>query len=195
MMIRHPTRTLILAKHAMPELVAAMPPRDWRLGPDGEAQARALALRLREHSPVALVSSEEPKAQRTAELVGAELGVPFSTRAGLEEFDRPALPLLTSNEHARLNAPIFTQPTRRVLGRESGAEAARRFEAALAALLETERSSETLGIISHGTVIALLIAAHNRLDGFELWKELSCTAFVVVTYPGFGLVGGVRAPR
>lgn len=127
--------------------------------------------------------------------MAAELGVPFSTRAGLEELDRPALPILPASEHASLNAPIFSEPTRRVLGRESGAEAARRFEAALTGLLDTERAHDKLAIISHGTVIALLVATHNPVDGFQLWSELGCAAFVAVTYPGFGLVGGIDRPR
>ena len=105
------------------------------------------------------------------------------------------MPLLPADEHSALNAPIFSEPARPVLGRESGAAAAERFEAAVSALIEAERVHDTLVIISHGTVIALLVAAHNPVDGLWLWKELSCASFVVLTNPGFKLVGGVACSR
>jgi broad specificity phosphatase PhoE len=183
---------VVLVKHAMPTLEAGVPAREWRLGADGEAQARALGDRLRSFAPFALFSSPEPKAVRTAELVGAELGSSSRIWQGLEEFDRPALPLLTADEHAALNAPIFRDLARPVLGRESGADALRRFEAALVSLVDARQTDETLVIISHGTVIALLVSAHNDVDGFQLWRELSCASFVVLTYPGFELASGVE---
>jgi broad specificity phosphatase PhoE len=186
------TRQIVLVKHALPTLDASVAAREWRLGADGEAQARALAGRLRSFAPSALFSSPEPKAARTAELVGMGLGLVHRIGQGLEEFDRPVLPLLPAGEHAALNAPIFSEPDRQVLGRESGAAALRRFEAALAALVDAERAPGTLVIISHGTVIALLVAAHNDVDGFHLWRELSCASFVVLTYPGFGLTSPVE---
>jgi broad specificity phosphatase PhoE len=179
-------------KHALPTLEGGVAAREWRLGPEGEAQARELAARLRSFAPFALFSSPEPKAQRTAEIVGAELDVSARTQTGLEEFDRPALPLLPASEHAALNAQIFSDPSRRVLGRESGAEARSRFETTVTALARSERMPGPLVIVSHGTVIALLVSAHNDTDGFQLWRELSCSAFVVVTYPGFELVSGVE---
>jgi broad specificity phosphatase PhoE len=185
-------RRVVLVKHAMPALEAGVAPREWRLGADGEAQARDLGGRLRSFAPFALFSSPEPKAARTAEVVGAELGLSFSRWQGLEELDRPVLPLLRASEHAALNSPIFSDPARRVLGSESGAEALRRFEAAVVALLGATRTPEPLVIISHGTVIALLVSAHNDVDGFQLWRELECASFVVLSYPGFELASGIE---
>jgi broad specificity phosphatase PhoE len=187
-----PPRRIVLVKHALPILDSDVPPRDWRLGAEGEAQAVALAARLRSFAPFQLRSSREPKALRTAEIVGRELALSSAAAAGLEEFDRPVLPLLPTAEHAALNAPIFSDPTRRVLGRESGAEALQRFRSALGALIASEPSPEPLVIISHGTVISLLVAAHNAIDGFQLWRELSCASFVVLGHPGFKLVSGVE---
>jgi broad specificity phosphatase PhoE len=185
-------RRIVLVKHALPTLEAGVPAREWQLNKDGEAQARGLAARLHSFMPFELTSSHEPKARRTAEIVASELGMPFRAQVGLEEFDRPALPLLPANEHTALNAPIFSDLSRRVLGRESGAEAMQRFRAAVVSLIDANRLSEPLVIISHGTVIALLVSAHNDVDGFQLWRELSCASFLVVTYPGFKLVSGVE---
>jgi broad specificity phosphatase PhoE len=187
-----PPRRVVLVKHALPVLEADVPARDWRLGAEGEAQARQLAARLRSFVPFELRSSSEPKARRTAEIVASELALATSAVAGLDEFDRPALPILPASEHAALNARIFSDPERRVLGRESAAEALQRFSGALSALLAAEPSRDPLVIVTHGTMISLFVAAHSDVDGFQLWRELSCPSFVVLTYRGFALVSGVE---
>jgi broad specificity phosphatase PhoE len=181
-------RRIVLVKHALPTLEAGVAPRRWRLAPEGEHQARRLARELRDFESFRLVSSQEPKAARTAQIVGAELGVPFTTHAGLEEFDRPALPFLTPEEHAAINAPIFEQPSRRVLGEESGVDALARFNLALTTLIAETPEDRHLVAVTHGTVIALLVAAHNRVDGFQLWRQLTCPSFVVLAWPNLELL-------
>jgi broad specificity phosphatase PhoE len=182
-------RQVILVKHALPVLDDTVPAREWRLGAEGEAQAGLLAQRLREKAPFRLVSSPEPKAARTAEILSAALGLSSAVREGLEEFDRPVLPLLSKPEHAALNAAIFAEPSRRVLGRESGAEALARFSRALAAAVADAPPALPLVAVTHGTVIALLVAAHNSgVDGFDLWKRLTCPSFVVLGWPRLELV-------
>jgi broad specificity phosphatase PhoE len=181
-------RSIILVKHALPTLEAAVPARQWRLAPGGEAQSRRLARELIEFQPLRLVCSTEPKALRTAEIVAEELSLPLAQQVGLEEFDRPALPLLSRAEHAALNAPIFAEPQRRVLGKECGDGALRRFRAALDAALADTPEDQHLVAVTHGTVIALLVAAHNRVDGFELWQRLACPSFVVLGLPKLELL-------
>src|SRR4051812_34023473 len=124
-------RYVVLVKHALPILRAEVPPRLWHLGPEGELQATRIARQLAKFQPCTLACSREPKAVRTAELVAAELGIGLRVVDGLEEFDRPALPLVSAAEHARLNAQIFEEPSRAVLGSESAAHALARFSAGL----------------------------------------------------------------
>jgi broad specificity phosphatase PhoE len=170
----------------MPVFDAAAPPRMWSLGPEGERQAGRLANALRRFAPLRLVSSAEPKAMRTAELVAAALAIRTATTAGLEEFDRPAMPWMTKEQHERSNAPIFEKPATRILGHESGDEALARFSRAIDA--ELGRTSDpALAVITHGTVTALFVAAHNPVDGFELWKSLACGSFVVLDVPSMAL--------
>jgi broad specificity phosphatase PhoE len=175
----------------MPELVPGVAARHWQLAAEGERQARELARTLREQlepHPFRLLSSPEPKATRTAQIVAAELGVAVTVQAGLEELDRPVLPLWSPDEHAARNAPIFADPARRVLGDESGAQALARFEQALfAAVAETPDERDVVAV-THGTVIALFVAAHAGGDGFRLWQRLRCSSFVVLAWPSLELI-------
>jgi broad specificity phosphatase PhoE len=178
---------IVLVKHAQPVLDAAVPPRDWHLGAEGAQQAARLARRLEQFVPFALASSREPKALETADIVGLELNVPMEVIDGLEEFDRPALPLMSPAERERINARIFDAPSERVLGTESAAEALTRFSQGVANALELARDTDTLVLVTHGTVISLFVAAHNDVDARELWKGLQCASFVVLALPGFRL--------
>jgi broad specificity phosphatase PhoE len=185
---------IVLVKHAQPVLDAAVPPRDWQLGAEGEEQAARLARRLEEFAPFALASSREPKALKTAEIVGRAFSLPVDAIDGLEEFDRPALPLMSPAERERINAQIFESPLQRVLGNESAAEALARFSQGVTTALGRAADSRTVVLITHGTVMSLFVAAHNDVDARELWKRLQCASFVVLALPGFRLTHAMGTP-
>lgn len=177
---------LVLVKHAMPVLDPSRAAREWQLGAEGDLQSKRLASRLRAFAPLRLVTSPEPKASTTGQLVAAELGLHVSSVEALREFDRPVLPLVSKAEHERQNAPIFADLTRPVLGAESGRDALNRFSAAVGAEL-ARTVAQSLVVITHGTMISLFVAAHNQVDAFELWRELTCPSLVVLDVPSFSL--------
>lgn len=189
--------TLILVKHALPVIDASKPAKEWQLSAEGELQTEVLAERLRTFAPLRMIASPEPKAMTTAELVAAKLHVGVHVVDDLREFDRPRLPLLSKEDHARANAEIFANPHQRVLGNESARDALARFAAALDAELERSRTP-TLVAITHGTVISLFAGAHNTIDAFALWQQLDCPAYVVLNVPTFSVrevVADAGAPR
>ncbi|WP_437504199.1 hypothetical protein [Sorangium sp. So ce1099] len=63
-----------------------------------------------------------------------------------------------------------------------------RFRAALAAALADTPEDHHLVAVTHGAVIALLVAAHNRVDGFKLWRRLACPSLVVLGLPELELL-------
>jgi broad specificity phosphatase PhoE len=89
-------------------------------------------------------------------------------------------------EHERIVAPIFWDLHTRALGAESGRDALTRFSAAVDAEL-AQTDAPNLVAVTHGTVIWLFVAAHNDIDGFELWKQLACPSFVVLDVPSFSV--------
>ena len=181
----------VLVKHAFPVLDPSRPPLEWRLGPEGEAQAGRLAAALERFAPFRLIASTEPKAVRTAEIVAGIHGLPMATVVGLREIDRPRLPIMSRQAHAELNRGLFTRFESPVVGNESAREARDRFTAAVAEQLRAG-SAENLVVVAHGTVIALLVAAYNPVDAFDLWTRLQCPSFVVLDRGTLALVETVE---
>src|SRR2546426_12664230 len=89
---------LILIKHAQPLIDASKPPEQWRLSEKGRASCAALADALAPHQLKIIISSEEPKARETVELVAAKLNLAHKTAAALHEHDRSNVPHIGSGE-------------------------------------------------------------------------------------------------
>lgn len=184
MAIRH----LVLVKHGSPTLDSETPAREWSLSLRGESEALLLAEQLRTFEPFHLVSSPETKARGTAELIAAVLSTPSRIVDGLREIDRPVLPIMEPAAHRELNRPIFSDPNRAVLGSESANAAVDRFEAAIQG--ELDRSvPANLVAVSHGTVMALLVAKYNPVDGFRFWCDFACGELITLAIPSFRRVG------
>jgi broad specificity phosphatase PhoE len=177
------SRHLILVKHALPVPEPSVPAREWRLGAEGEAQAARLAAQLCDYEPFALFSSNEPKAARTAELMG-----PATAVDALREIDRPILPWMGTEEHKAFNKRLFEDVDVAVVGDESAADALERFEDAVVSVCDGV-SDKNVVAVAHGTVVALFVAHHNAgVDAYDLWQELDCASFVVLALPGFALL-------
>lgn len=178
---------LVLIKHAHPVLDATVPAKAWQLGAQGEAEARQLAVQLQKFLPFELICSTEPKAVQTAEIIGQVLGLAITPQADLHELGRPALPIMPDAEHQAFNARLFESPNQPVVGNESATKALERFSEAITKALSA-CIGETLVVVSHGTVISLLVGQHNSVDSFALWKRLTCASYVVLDVPSLTLL-------
>lgn len=176
---------LILIKHASPDVVPAVPPEQWRLSETGRAACPRLAAALREYGPSVVVSSEEPKAAETGELVARELSVPFHTAPRLREHDRSNVPHLRSGEFISMMEVLFRRPDQLVLGRETATGALKRFRNALDDVIEQHgRDDRTVAVVSHGTVIALMLERVGGRRGFDVWRAMKLPSYAVLRLPG-----------
>jgi broad specificity phosphatase PhoE len=179
-------RKLILIKHAPPEVVPDVPPEQWKLSERGRALCTPLADAVRPHTPAVVVSSTEPKASETGELLGSALGLPFETAPGLHEHDRSNVPHMPSREFISAMELFFRRPGERVLGRETADEAEGRFRGAVTRVLDAHPAGN-VAVVSHGTVIALMVAKASGQSPFRLWRELGLPSFVVLRLPDLAL--------
>lgn len=173
---------LILVKHAQPEIVTGRPPSQWRLSDEGRRSCLTLATRLAAYHPARVVTSPEKRAHETAQRVAQKLGVPLLVNDRLFEHRRDTVPFLPKEQFRQAIQEMMQKPEWRVFGEESAAESLARFSGAIWRLVE-QYPSQTLAVVSHGTVIALFAAACCHLEPFELWSRLGMPAFLVLRTP------------
>jgi broad specificity phosphatase PhoE len=186
-------RKLILIRHSLPEIVPEQPASQWWLSDAGRRRCANLAERLAPHDPAVLVSSLEPKAIETGQIVAAILGIPFKTAANLHEHERRNVGLFAdSNQFQARVVSVFEHPGERILGEETADEAHVRFARAVAGLLE-QHPGGNLAVVTHGTVMSLFVSRAARIAPAPFWKRLGLPAFAVLSLPGLGLLETVES--
>ena len=143
-----------------------MPSQEWRLSEEGRRRCGPLAERVAAYQPQVLVSSPEPKARETAELIAEPLGLDVKLEDGLRETARRTVGWLPRHQLELGIKALFDRPDQIVFGEESANAALNRFEAAVDGL------PERAVVVTHGTVLSLYVAAKTGRDPFELWRSL-----------------------
>ncbi len=173
-------KRLLLIRHGETALNVArvLQPADTPLSERGLAQAEALARRLAGMGVRAILSSDLPRALRTAEAIAAATGAAIETTPLLQErnfgdwrgraYDAMAVDPLTMSA-----APP---------GGESAAAFAQRVGAAFAHVVQrTATFDGALAVVTHGLVIRALLATQVRLaDGVLPPTHLGNTSLSIV---------------
>jgi broad specificity phosphatase PhoE len=103
-------RRLILVRHAAPAKDRSVPARDWLLSSSGRAEADRLAELLAPLAPSVIISSDEPKAQQTAQPLAERLGLAVEVVAGLREHERRTVGYLDDEAFQATMARFFAEP-------------------------------------------------------------------------------------
>jgi broad specificity phosphatase PhoE len=179
---------LILVRHSQPERVVGVPASKWRLSAEGRQRCLSLAYRLAPHQPSRVVTSLEPKAIETGQIIAAILNIPWNSMPDLHEHERPEAVRTLAPEAFRARvADLFEYHDQLVLGTETADQAHKRFAAAIADLL-SHYQEDTLSVVTHGTVMTLFISRATGLEPVSFWKQLGLPAFTVLSLPDLGLV-------
>lgn len=175
-------RKLILVKHSAPEIMPTLPPNRWRLSKEGKARCNVLADKLAEFEPEIIVSSVEPKAMETAQIVASRVNRSVVTIEELDEHQRGVATEWNEEEFQARIAELFRKPGELVYGMETADEAHARFRHAIDRVLK-ENVKGNVVVVSHGTVISLYVTRLARTDAFGFWKRLGLPSFVVLELP------------
>jgi broad specificity phosphatase PhoE len=170
---------LILVKHSLPEIVENIPAREWHLSEKGRLRAEQLAERLVSYHPQFLVSSTEPKAGETAEIVARNLQIPMHIVENLHEHDRSNTAYQSKAEFEEAVREFFANADQLVFGNETADDAHARFSNAVYSVLNGHKG-ETIVIVAHGTVISLFVSRITGISDFQLWSELGLPSLVVL---------------
>ena len=157
---------MLLVRHSLPAPDPSVPSEEWRLSEEGRAICEPLAIQVGAHEPRRLLSSPEPKALETAELIAAVLGLEVEVEDDLRETARRTVGWLDQKvRHERIRE-LFANPDEVVFGEESASAALARFSRVVAGV------EEQAAFVTHGTVMSLYVAGSDPDGGFEYWKTL-----------------------
>ncbi|NJC98187.1 MAG: hypothetical protein C3F07_08965 [Anaerolineales bacterium] len=170
---------LILVKHSIPVIVENLPAREWRLSSEGRSRALKLTGQLSVYSPEVIISSNEPKAMETAEILAREYGLKFLVVDGLHEHDRRNVPFQSMEEFRRSVRQFFERPRELVFGNETAEQSNDRFAKAVHSVVDSHEA-ETIVIVSHGTVISQYVSRLVGCSAYSLWEELGLPSYVVL---------------
>ncbi len=187
-----PAPKLLLVKHAAPLICPDVPAHQWHLAQGGIEKASQMASVLQTHTPQALASSREPKANETAAIIGDRLGLPVEIISGLHEHERSHTPF---SEQAAFEAAVracLCRPGELVYGDETADQAYSRFSAAIEHFL-AQHPGQTVAVVAHGTVISLFVSRHCGLEPFTFWRKLGLPALVILSRPDLALIQVVES--
>lgn len=181
----------MLVRHSLPVVEPDVQPSRWVLSEEGRRRCVALADHIARFEPFTLYASTEPKATETAEIVSQNNGVGLRVLEGLEEHHREDAPFFQDpGDFDDAVRSLFDKPNELVFGHETAAAALARFERALATVMDAATDPNVV-VVSHGTVISLLVARRTGLDPVEtceIWRGLTTPCYVVLGLPDFELL-------
>jgi broad specificity phosphatase PhoE len=173
------TKHLILVKHSVPEIEKDRPANTWRLSKEGQLRAYRLTEQLESFAPEVILSSNEPKAKETADILASRFQLDVQILADLHEHDRSYVPYLSHDAFQSSIRDFFQKPNELVFGRETANQAYARFYRAIHFILNQHRN-KTVIIVTHGTVISLFISRLTGSSDLELWNQLGLPSFVAM---------------
>jgi broad specificity phosphatase PhoE len=173
---------LILVKHSLPEIIPTVPANQWHLSETGRLRCKVLAEKLAYYAPDCIVSSTEPKAIETAQIVADHLHQTSQVVEGLHEHNRSNVAWGSMEQFEAQVAEFFRHPHNLVMGKETAAQAYERFARAVTFVIDTH-PNRTIAIVAHGTVITLWVAHAMGVEPFGFWKRWGLPSFVVLSLP------------
>ncbi|HKW21075.1 MAG TPA: histidine phosphatase family protein, partial [Ktedonobacterales bacterium] len=137
--------------------------------------------------PAAIITSDELKAQQTAQPLADRLGMTVEVAPGLHEHDRRTADFLDDETFQATMARFFAEPGSLVFGEETANHALARFSRAVEDALARHPEGD-IAIFTHGTVMSLFVAAHSIIKPMDFWWHLHLPAWVIFSVPDFTLL-------
>ena len=183
---------LILVRHSQSQPDPKIPSRLWSLTVEGQRHCEPLAELLIPYNLDVIVTSTEPKAIQTGELVAQRLEVSCRIMKNLHEHARETAPYFgTRKEFLEAVATFFARPAELVFGDETALEARDRFTEAVKSVIAAH-PKENIAIVTHGTVLSLFASQHTGQESYSIWQNLGMPAVIAFSYPNIKLLAQVN---
>lgn len=165
---------MLLVRHSVPAPEPSVPSEEWRLSEEGRTLCEALAGQVGAYDPRRLLSSPEPKALETAELIAPALGLEVEVEQDLRETARRTVGWLEQDDLTERIRELFAKPGEVVFGEESASAALARFSRVV------EGVEDLTAFVTHGTVMSLYVAGSDPDGGFGFWRTLGLPDVVML---------------
>lgn len=175
--------TLILIRHAPTQPDATISADQWQLTADSQALCSALAIQLTEYNITRLITSHEHKAKQTGKYVADTLGsIAISEAGNLHETERKSKTFYNSQDDFREAVVSAMQnPDELLFGDETFSKARQRFSDAIQQIV-TQYPDETIGVVSHGRILAMYLATLMSQSPVSIWQQLKMPAYAVLDW-------------
>ncbi|MBN9333926.1 histidine phosphatase family protein [Devosia sp.] len=171
-------KTIVLIRHAAPTVVEDAASNGWVLSDGGRKAAMALASRLLGFGFAELLSSPEPKAMQTAQILADRIGSQTHIDVRLREHDRRSVGFLEREIFEARIASIFDRPEEVTYGDESADAVHVRFSAAIDDAMS--RSSGSVAAVTHGTAMTIYVSRLVGIVPMPFWTKLAMPAAIVI---------------
>lgn len=185
-----PVPYIALIRHSISKPVPGTSAHTWELTDLGVQRCALLADALRPYALSRFASSDEPKAVTTAEMLQKHLNVdtPLIVEPAFRETRRESAAYFDNHSLFRAAIRAAMDDAAHVVFGEEAFDAARvRFTTALDAIVASH-PAESLGAVTHGTVMSMVLAHWTGMDAYATWAALEMPAFAVVSLPERHLV-------
>lgn len=164
-----------LIRHTQVEVKPDIPSTEWLVSEHGRIQTQKLAAQI-DPLPTLILTSIEPKAIKTGEILGEIWNVPVENFPNLHEHERGKNNFI-SNKQAwhQMVADYLKNPNELRMGRETAVEAAQRLETAIKSA-RTQFPHELIAFVTHGRILTAFVAQHNSIAPVQYWRDLTLPA-------------------
>jgi len=182
------THHIILIRHSISAPLPDTPQEEWQLTPEGEERCLTMAAELREYTLDRIFTSTEAKAIATGKIPAEELNIPWQTTPNLQETARGDSDYFEDKAAFAVAVDrAMQQPDQIIFGSEAFAEARERFLKQMHIVIE-QHPKETIALVSHGRVLAMVLGKLQQRNPFDLWQSLKMPDFVVFRLPDWELL-------
>lgn len=164
---------LVFIRHSKSLVNPNIPITSWGLSEEGRILAKKLNSLPQTKTIEVIYSSLQPKALQTAALATENLDIAVKKDNNLTESTSFTNKFVSLKELEENTRRYYAEKTCSINGGETFKEAQDRFAKALEDIVKKEQGKETIGIVSHGNILAGFVSQITEADPFEIIEKIA----------------------
>lgn len=164
---------IVFIRHSKSLVNPNIPITSWGLSEEGITLAKKLNSLPQVKTIQVIYTSLQPKALETADLATEGLNIEIKKDNNLTESTSFTNKFVSLKELEENTRKYYTEKTLSINGGETFVEAQERFGKALEDIVKEEQDKESIGIVSHGNILAGFVSQITSEDPFEIVEKIT----------------------